>query len=314
VITRSLALHRRNVVDVDDLLFDPMDAPRAALGGSDTPLPLEGGTGGAERDASRPGGDGAGIGRPSPAAPPPAERRTRTLHAVSSPPPARSVDAAPAVGGTPALEVLVGELAHELRNPMVTIKTFAQHLDSVLADPEARARFATLAGEAITRMDTLLETLLDFARFRAPQPTHTDVGQLVTRALAEHADDLARKEVTVERRDDGAALVEADESQLLFALRSLIGGLVPDLLPRAPLRVAASGPATLALTAHAERTVAQRLTQLVGEGRDGDGAEPLPLAFAMAAALIRRNGGTLRTATRDDGTMTITIEWTGQRT
>jgi signal transduction histidine kinase len=59
------------------------------------------------------------------------------------------------VATAPTLEVLLGELAHELRNPMVTIKTFAQHLDSVLDDPEVRARFAALTGEAITRMDTL---------------------------------------------------------------------------------------------------------------------------------------------------------------
>ena len=60
------------------------------------------------------------------------------------------------------LEVVLGELAHELRNPMVTIKTFAQHLDSVLADPEVRARFSALTADAIDRMDGLLETLARF--------------------------------------------------------------------------------------------------------------------------------------------------------
>ena len=54
-----------------------------------------------------------------------ATRRTRRVAGAA-------VARADAPRRAPNLEVLLGELAHELRNPMVTIKTFAQHLDSVL--------------------------------------------------------------------------------------------------------------------------------------------------------------------------------------
>jgi signal transduction histidine kinase len=87
------------------------------------------------------------------------------------------------------LEVVLGELAHELRNPMVTIKTVAQHLDGLLADSEARARFSVLMAEAVGRMDGLLETLLDFARFRAPLAQSVDIEKVLDRVLAEHAED-----------------------------------------------------------------------------------------------------------------------------
>jgi hypothetical protein len=85
--------------------------------------------------------------------------------------------------------------------------------------------------------------------------------------------------------------------------------LLPDLLPHEPLRVSGREPAQLVLSAHTERTVSQRLAQLVGDEHDGDEGQGLPLAFALAAALIRRNGGVLRTAVAADGRTAITVDW-----
>ncbi len=300
VITRTVAVRRPQMIDATDLLFDSRDIARdAELSPAEEP---------AGRPRNVP---------PSQSAANASERRARALHAIpATTAAAHTLQAAPAAAERaelPSLEVLVGELAHELRNPMVTIKTFAQHLDSVLADPEVRARFSALAGDAITRMDALLENLLDFARFRAPQRQPTDLRTLMDRALAECADDLARKDVRVEWGGEVASRVDADEAQLLFAFRSLLGGLLPALLPHEPLRVSVTDPFTLALNAHTERTVSQRLAQLVGDERDGDG-QTLPLAFALAAALIRRNGGMLRTALGADGRTAITVEWPARRT
>jgi K+-sensing histidine kinase KdpD len=230
------------------------------------------------------------------------ESATPGPHAtVSAPPPS------PTSGDDPKLEVLLGELAHELRNPMVTVKTFAQHLDSVLADPESRARFAALTGDAITRMDTLLETLLDFSRFRAPERRPVDLSALLARALAERSDELARRNVHVDapQNGSGAVVVEADESQVSFALRSLVDGLVGDLISHTPVRVRASADGTLELAVHADRAIAARLAAYVADDAAG-GAHP-PLAFALATALIRRNRGTLDVRSAADGAMIISV-------
>jgi nitrogen-specific signal transduction histidine kinase len=211
----------------------------------------------------------------------------------------------------PTLEVLLGELAHELRNPMVTIKTFAQHLDSVLADPETRARFAALTGDAITRMDTLLETVLDFARFRAPTFRRIDLTPVLERVLRDRSAALEQKGVRVERNGSRPTLVEADETQMTFALRSLIDGLLPDLVPKQPLRVRVSETGALELGVRAERTVAQRLAAYVEERAGAPPAETPPLAFALAAALIRRNGGSLEVRSAGEGSSIISLRLRG---
>jgi signal transduction histidine kinase len=218
----------------------------------------------------------------------------------------RAEQFAAAAQPTPNLEILLGELAHELRNPMVTIKTFAQHLDAVLSDPEVRTRFSTLTSDAIARMDALLETVLNFARFRSPVPCETDLRVLFERALAERTAELTRKSVRVERNGTGTMMVAADEAQVFFALRSLLGGLIGDLLPHEPLRVTVTEAGTLEILFRADRTTAERLAAYVDE-RGGKSLEPRPLPFALAASLIGRNGGTLEMRSGAEGAAVITL-------
>ncbi len=205
------------------------------------------------------------------------------------------------------LEVMLGELAHELKNPMVTIKTFAQHLDSVLADPEVRARFSALTTEAIDRMDGLLETLLDFARFRTPARRPVDVQALLDRALDEQRDALALRHVIVERNGTRAGMVDADEQQLLFAFRSLCRGLVTDLVPHTPLTVRAAGRGSVEMQLRTEPSTAARLAAWVDPS--GDAGETPPLTWALAAALVERNGGALRVRRDDGGATVVCVEW-----
>lgn len=216
---------------------------------------------------------------------------------------------APAGGGLAALdlEVVLGELAHELRNPMVTIKTFAQHLDSVLADPEVRARFAGLTTEAIGRMDDLLETLLDFARFRAPTPRAVDVQQLLDRALSEYGAELQRRHVDVERNGIATAPIDADEAQVLFAFRSLCRGLVPDLSAHTVLKVRGAERG-VELQVRTEASIAARLAAWVDPAAGDDGETP-PLMWALAAALLARNGATLAVRKGDAESTVIRVEW-----
>lgn len=263
VIARTLVLHRPSVVDADQVLFLPEDAPRAIDERAAHPVPAP---------TATPSGNGlAGL----------------------------------------DLEVVLGELAHELRNPMVTIKTFAQHLDSVLADPDVRARFAALTTEAIGRMDGLLETLLDFSRFRAPLKQTVALQPLLDRALGEHESELSRRHVDVERNGAGSPSVEADEAQVLFAFRSLCRGLVSDLTPHTILKVSGVERG-LEMRVRTEPSTAARLAAWVEPGTRENGETP-PLMWALAASLLERNGARLTVRKGDADATMIRIEWAPQR-
>ncbi len=62
------------------------------------------------------------------------------------------------------LGTLTASLAHELRNPLVAIKTFAQLLPERYDDPEFRTGFAAVALSEVERASALLGELLEFAR------------------------------------------------------------------------------------------------------------------------------------------------------
>lgn len=59
--------------------------------------------------------------------------------------------------------LLGASLAHEIRNPLVSIKTFVQLLPNHHQDPAFRAKFFRLISDEVTRIDQLTEQLLDLA-------------------------------------------------------------------------------------------------------------------------------------------------------
>ena len=63
--------------------------------------------------------------------------------------------------------LLGASLAHEIRNPLVTIKTFVQLLPTHHQDAAFRAKFFKLIGDEVNRIDRLTEQLLDLASPRA---------------------------------------------------------------------------------------------------------------------------------------------------
>jgi len=73
--------------------------------------------------------------------------------------------------------VLGASVAHEIRNPLVTIKAFVQLLPIHYANDAFRERFSRLMGQEVARIERLTEQLLDLA---APR-------KYVTQPLALHA-------------------------------------------------------------------------------------------------------------------------------
>jgi len=73
----------------------------------------------------------------------------------------------PAALDAMALTSLVHELAHEIKNPLVTLKTFTSHLPEMSGDATVRDRFAALAASAVERMNETIENLLAFSRLAA---------------------------------------------------------------------------------------------------------------------------------------------------
>jgi signal transduction histidine kinase len=68
-----------------------------------------------------------------------------------------------------SLGTLIAGLAHEIRNPLVAIKTFTQLLPERLEDEEFRNHFLNIASGEVDRISALVTELLEFARPSEPK-------------------------------------------------------------------------------------------------------------------------------------------------
>ena len=78
-----------------------------------------------------------------------------------------------------SLGTLTAGLAHEIRNPLVAIKTLTQLLPDRLEDEEFRDQFLKIAAGEVDRISSLVNELLDFARPSDPKLEFEDINTIL---------------------------------------------------------------------------------------------------------------------------------------
>lgn len=122
-----------------------------------------------------------------------------------------------------ALGTLSAGVAHEIRNPLVSVRTFIQLLPERLGDEEFRTGFRDLALGEIERICGLINDLLAFSRPAPAEREATDLNDL-TAQIARLVDaEARRRDVTVACHADPALpLVVVDHAQVKQVLMNVI--------------------------------------------------------------------------------------------
>ena len=95
--------------------------------------------------------------------------------------------------------VLAGRLAHEVKNPLVPIKTFAQLLPERYDDKNFREEFYLVVNKEIDRLNVIITRLTRFAESPRPQKQPVDIHAVLNKALKSLAPRLEAKKVKVKR-------------------------------------------------------------------------------------------------------------------
>lgn len=82
-----------------------------------------------------------------------------------------------------SLETIAGGFAHEIRNPLTSIKTFIQLAPERKDDTEFISDFSRIVLDDVYRIERLIQEILDYARYMEPKLTEEDVNDLVSSCL-----------------------------------------------------------------------------------------------------------------------------------
>lgn len=121
-----------------------------------------------------------------------------------------------------SLETIAGGFAHEIRNPLTSIKTFIQLAPSRKNDAEFIDQFSQVVIEDVHRIERLINEILDYARYMEPKFTEEDLNEVVTSCLYFFEVKATGKSILLEKElDPTLPLVMLDRQQMKQVLLNL---------------------------------------------------------------------------------------------
>ncbi|OCA80887.1 transporter substrate-binding domain-containing protein [Pseudobacillus wudalianchiensis] len=121
-----------------------------------------------------------------------------------------------------ALGQLVAGVAHEIRNPLTSMKTFVDLLPKKYEDPAFRQELVKYVPEALKRMNTIVESLLDYARPRHPQKQRIRVAAFINSVTAIIEPTLKKNHIHLELDIDEKLDIICDPDQLKQVMLNLL--------------------------------------------------------------------------------------------
>lgn len=118
-----------------------------------------------------------------------------------------------------SIGTLAAGMAHEIKNPLVSIKTFTQLLPERYEDTDFRDTFTSLVGGEVKRIDSIVNQLLRFSRPAKPVLAPTALHDILKNALKLIQQQLKTKNIHLTTSFDASSdRINADGDQLSQAL------------------------------------------------------------------------------------------------
>ncbi|HEY8495147.1 MAG TPA: histidine kinase dimerization/phospho-acceptor domain-containing protein, partial [Myxococcota bacterium] len=293
VVRRTLATATHDPIQPEELVFESLLPPEPAPSAATAPARAAG-----RAEAPAPPAGASHGGTP---AHPLRESATepRATHAAAARP------AEPVAQDEP-LRRLASAVAHEVGNPLVAIRTFAQMLPTRFDDPEFRAQFTERVEADTRRIEAVVETLARLGSLPAPVHEPVDVSALLAQLLELQAPRIQeRRLVVLEELDRERPWAVGDAEQLRFAFRLLLDDTLAWLPEHGDLYVA---------TRHQPGENDGRLRILLRSR--GAGAAPdfglrlseNALSVAAVEAVVRSHRGSLAVEPGEPGETLVLIE------
>ncbi|MCD6407426.1 PAS domain S-box protein, partial [bacterium] len=122
-----------------------------------------------------------------------------------------------------SLGVMAAGLAHEIKNPLVSIKAFAQLLPKRYQDEEFRNTFSDLLIREVDRINRLIEQVLAFSKLKIPKFEKVDIVKVMKSALILFSTQSKKKNLKIfENYYSDSIIIEGNEEKLQQAFLNIL--------------------------------------------------------------------------------------------
>lgn len=113
-----------------------------------------------------------------------------------------------------AVGTLAAGMAHEIKNPLTSIKTFTEYLPKKYQDKEYIDKFQRIVSSEVNKIDTIVSQLLDFAKPRPLELKESNIKDLIDEILEFLNNDLIKYRIQVVKNYNITPLLKIDPMQM----------------------------------------------------------------------------------------------------
>ena len=106
-----------------------------------------------------------------------------------------------------AISTLAAGMAHEIKNPLTSLKTFTDYLTEKGNDPNFQKKFRRVVTQEVDKIDQIVHRLLAFAKPARPQLESIQVSQVLDEILDFLSAEAVRRQIDVERAYTNAGTI-----------------------------------------------------------------------------------------------------------
>lgn len=122
-----------------------------------------------------------------------------------------------------ALEKMMDEVAHEIRNPLASIGGFAKRVYDKLPEGDSNKKYMEMIMDDVLKLENMVKQLIDLKTVAICYLECTDINDVIMDALELHEKDLADKGIVVKTElMDDPPCISGDREQLKVAISNLI--------------------------------------------------------------------------------------------
>ena len=118
---------------------------------------------------------------------------------------------------------LAAGMAHEIKNPLTSIKTFVEYIDKKSDDPAFKEKFKNIVPKEIDKISNIISQLLDYSKTDRVALRKIDIHNTLDYVLDLYNSEFIRKHIKIEKLyNSNSPTLTCDENQIKQALINIV--------------------------------------------------------------------------------------------